>query len=251
MNRKPLAELIPVLAKAIGPTTAVATGLLAPAAFGASGDLDPDFADHGRLGPIAELKGPAWSLEALDDEGMLLAGGYLEAPCRSYYCWYDSEFEASNFVDALTEDGGIDASYHATVISDVEVFDIARQADGKVVAAGRRVGSQPTFVQQARRIPPRGRGSARHGLRKQRDLRAGLRALRIPQPGELGARGSGRAHRHRGRQGRISHRVAPGCSRSARRVVRFRWHSHRARARLLGREPNRAYRFGRLPRHDG
>ena len=140
MNRKLLAEMIPVLAKGIGTTTAVATGLLAPTAFAASGDLDPDFADHGRFGPLVELKGPAWSLEALDDGEMLLAGGYLEATCGWYYCWYDFELEASNFVDALTEDGGIDTSYHATVISDVEVFDIARQADGKVVAAGRRVG---------------------------------------------------------------------------------------------------------------
>ena len=143
MNRKPLAELIPLLAKSIGSTSAVATGLLAPVALGASGDLDPEFADLGRLGPIAELKGPAWSLEALDDESLLMGGGYLEASCRSYYCWYDPEFEASNFIDALTEAGGIDASYHATVISDVEVFDIARQGDGKVVAAGRRVGRNP------------------------------------------------------------------------------------------------------------
>ena len=57
MNRKPLAELIPVLAKSIGSTTAVATGLLAPVALGASGDLDPEFADGGRLGPIPELNG--------------------------------------------------------------------------------------------------------------------------------------------------------------------------------------------------
>ena len=76
MNRKPLAELIPLLAKSIGSTTAVATGLLAPVALGASGDLDPEFADLGRLGPIAELKGPAWSLEALDDESLLMGGGY-------------------------------------------------------------------------------------------------------------------------------------------------------------------------------
>ena len=140
MNRKPLAELIPLLAKSIGSTSAVATGLLAPVALGASGDLDPEFADLGRLGPIAELKGPARSLEALDDEGLLLGGGYLESSCYSYYCWYYPEFEASNFVNVLTGDGGIDSSYHATVISDVEVFDIARQADGKVVAVGRRVG---------------------------------------------------------------------------------------------------------------
>ena len=140
MNRKPLAELIPLLAKAMVPTTAVASGLLAPVALGASGDLDPEFADLGRLGPIAELKGPAWSLEALDDGRMLLGGGYLDASCRSYYCWYDLEFEASNFVGALTGNGGIDGSYDAAVIPDVEVFDIARQADGKVIAAGRRVG---------------------------------------------------------------------------------------------------------------
>ena len=140
MNRKPLAELIPLLAKSIGSTSAVATGLLAPVALGASGDLDPDFADHGRLGPIAELKGPARSLEALDDGGILLGGGYLESNCSWYYCWYDPEFEGSGFVNALMEDGGMDGSYHAAVISDVEVFDIARQADGKVIAAGRRIG---------------------------------------------------------------------------------------------------------------
>ena len=75
MNRKPLAELIPVLAKGIGSTTAVATGLLAPMALGASGDLDPEFADGGRLGPIPELNGAAWSVEALDGDGVLIGGG--------------------------------------------------------------------------------------------------------------------------------------------------------------------------------
>ena len=70
----------------------------------------------------------------------MLGGGVLEAHCHSYFCYYDPDFEASNFIGALTEDGGIDASYHAAVVADVEVFDIARQADGKVVAAGRRVG---------------------------------------------------------------------------------------------------------------
>ena len=44
-------------------------------ALGASGDLDPEFADVGRLGPIPEFKGPAWSLEALDDESLLMGGG--------------------------------------------------------------------------------------------------------------------------------------------------------------------------------
>lgn len=138
--KKQTADLYPLRARIAAPTTAIATALVAPFAHAASGDLDPAFADHGRQGPIAELEGAARSIEAPDDGGVILGGGYLDASCRSYYCWYDIYLEASNFIDALSEDGAIDSAYDAGVAAGIEVFDIARQDDGNVVAVGRRVG---------------------------------------------------------------------------------------------------------------
>ncbi len=135
MNRKPLAELIPVLAKGIGPTTAVATGLLAPMALGASGDLDPEFADGGRLGPIPGLNGAAWSVEALDGDGVLIGGGDSDEAC---YYWYECAHVFSSFASVLTEDGALDAAFAAQAINDIEALDVARQADGRVVAVGRK-----------------------------------------------------------------------------------------------------------------
>ena len=139
MKRKSLAETISLIAKATAPVAAAATSLAAPLAQAASGDLDPSFANHGRLGPVATLKGPAYSVEAPDEGGALFAGSIVERSCHSWYCWYDFEISASNFVNALTEDGGLDASYNGAQDGNIEVLDIARQPDGKVVAAGRRL----------------------------------------------------------------------------------------------------------------
>ncbi len=141
MKRKPLAELISVLVKGIAPTTAVATSLISPLAQAASGDLDPTFAGQGRLGPIPGLEGAAWSVEALDDGGALVGGGDLDFDF-GWYCYYyayDCQIEASNFTSRLNQDGSIDAAFQAAGVADVEVFGIARQADGKIVAAGRKV----------------------------------------------------------------------------------------------------------------
>ena len=147
--KKPLAELIPQLAKCIAPSTAVATSLIAPLAQAASGDLDPTYGELGRRGPIQELNGPAWSVLALDGGGALLGGGDVDLHCRYYFCYYEVDFEASNFVSELTGNGAIDASYQAAHVGDIEVFDIARQADGKVVAAGRTVDRGGRFVRLA------------------------------------------------------------------------------------------------------
>jgi len=146
MNRKLLAELISLAAKGAVPATAIASTLAAPLAQAASGDLDLSFASEGRLGPLIDLEGPAWAIEAPDDGGAILGGGVLESYCGWYYCWYDPWFEASNFVSATTEDGGIDAGYGPFEVTGVEVLDIARQADGKVVAAGRRVSARNASV---------------------------------------------------------------------------------------------------------
>jgi len=144
MKRKPRSRIISLVAKAAAPATAVVTSLAAPLAQAASGDLDPSFADHGRLGPVTQLKGAARAVEAPEDGGALFGGGDVELHCRYYYyyCFYDFEFEASNFVNSFTEEGGIDASYDGAQPGNIEVVDIARQADGKVVAAGRRINSR-------------------------------------------------------------------------------------------------------------
>jgi len=141
MTRKPLTRIISLIAKAAAPATAVATSLAAPLAQAASGDLDPSFADHGRVGPVATLKGSAYAVDAMEDGGALFAGSIVERECRfsGWYCWYDYEYVASNFVSALTEDGALDASYDGAQSGNIEVVDIARQPDGKVVAAGRRL----------------------------------------------------------------------------------------------------------------
>ncbi|HEX9707038.1 MAG TPA: hypothetical protein VGA24_05300, partial [Steroidobacteraceae bacterium] len=136
--KRPLSELIPLLARGLAPSAAVASGLLAPMALEASGDLDPGFADAGRLAPIDDFDGPVWSVEALDDDGALIAGGDIDAYC--YYWFYDCDFSGSNFVGQLTDAGAIDASYTAARPADIEVRDAARQPDGKMIAVGRKVG---------------------------------------------------------------------------------------------------------------
>jgi uncharacterized delta-60 repeat protein len=137
--KRPIAELIPLLTKGAAPATAIATGLVAPLAQAATGDLDPAYADHGRLGPIAGLEGPAWSVATDDQGGSLLGGGYTQIHCGWFYCWYDFSFESTNFIESITEEGDFDGVYQNAEVTSVEVFDIARQADGKAVAAGRRV----------------------------------------------------------------------------------------------------------------
>ena len=160
MNRKPLAELIPLLAKGIGPTTAVATGLLAPMAFGASGDLDPEFADGGRLGPIPELNGAAWSVEALDGDGVLIGGGDSDEFATT---GTNATHVFSSFASVLTEDGALDAAFAAQAINDIEALDVARQADGRVVAVGRKTLGPWTTQLVAFRLGLD--GCTRHGLR--------------------------------------------------------------------------------------
>ena len=137
--KKPLVEIISRIVRGAAPATAIVTSLAAPLAQGASGDLDPSFADHGRLGPITELKGSARSVEALLEGSAFLGGGGVEAHCDWYWCYYNVDFEASNFVSSVTEQGGLDASYGASPDGNIEVAGIARQADGKIVAAGRRI----------------------------------------------------------------------------------------------------------------
>jgi uncharacterized delta-60 repeat protein len=140
-KKRPLAELIPLLAKGLAPSAAIASGLLAPLAMGASGDLDPAFGDVGRVGPIIDFDGPAWSLQATNDDEIILAGGDFDV-CSGYYCYYGEDYEATNFVSRLSETGSFDLSFDAAPLARTQVLDVVLQPDGKVVAVGRRVGSR-------------------------------------------------------------------------------------------------------------
>lgn len=142
--KTPIAKMIPLLARGVAPTAAVVSGLLSPLALGATGDLDPAFADVGRIGPLSDFAGPAWSiLAAQDDDEIIFAGGDSEVGCDSddFYCYYYNYYEsdASNFLGRLSDTGSIDLSFAAARLENTEVFDVALQPDGKVVAVGRTV----------------------------------------------------------------------------------------------------------------
>lgn len=138
MNRKPIAEFIARAARSAAPLAAVATSFAAPLAQAASGDLDPSFADHGRLDPIAGATGTAWSIDALDDGSFFVGGGDVG---YNWQCWYDWDcnVSASSFAARVGADGIGDPDFVSESADHVQAFGIARQADGKIVAAGRYV----------------------------------------------------------------------------------------------------------------
>lgn len=141
--KNPTAKLVPLIATGIVPSAAMVPALLSPSALAAPGDLDPDFGDLGRLGPI--LDGPAWSLDRSQDGSMLLGGGTMYP---GYYYWgYYYYTVTTNFVTQLTAAGAIDAGFAAAVLADIQVFDVARQPDGNVVATGRKMGISPLLSQ--------------------------------------------------------------------------------------------------------
>ena len=121
--KKPLVEIISRIARGAAPATAIVTSLAAPLAQGASGDLDPAFADVGRLSQIPGLDGAAWSVIALEEGSALFGGGDFKIE-YDWFCYYDSDgcdLEASNFAGRLTREGTIDPAFAAADVADVEV----------------------------------------------------------------------------------------------------------------------------------
>jgi len=115
------------------PGATVAT-VLSPLALAAPGDLDPGFADLGRLGPI--LDGPAWTLDPLDDDSFYMAGGD-EGNC-GWYCYY-YYYTPTNFIGLVSDLGAIVESFHPDSVTRSQVFDLARQIDGGIVVVGREL----------------------------------------------------------------------------------------------------------------
>lgn len=132
--KKQSEKFIPLIASGLVPTATVTSALVSPLALGATGDLDPAYGDLGRLGPI--LDGPAWSLEPTDGTSTLLGGGVLEF---YYYFYYYSVYATTNFVNLVSDTGALDPAFAKPFIANMQVFDIARQGDGQVIAVGRIV----------------------------------------------------------------------------------------------------------------
>jgi uncharacterized delta-60 repeat protein len=141
--KKPLATMIPLLTRGLAPTAAIASSLLSPLAIAGSGDLDPSFGDVGRVGPMIDFEGPAWSVEPRDDDGILFAGGDSVACASGYYetCDLGDEFDFNGwgFVAHLSRTGSLNGVSDLAILSTVQVLDVVSQRDGKVIAVGRRV----------------------------------------------------------------------------------------------------------------
>ena len=153
--KTPLAQLIPLLARGLAPTAAIASGLLSLQALGAQGDLDPTFGDVGRVGPMIDFDGPAWSLLPQDDNEILFAGGDFDATCVGSLCDFGFDvhfnhfiFDASGFVGELSSSGLLDMRSDGGVLLNTQVLDVVKQPDGKVIAVGR------TAISDGRRQTP-------------------------------------------------------------------------------------------------
>ena len=107
------------------------------------GDLDPSFGNVGRLVPVAPVPGQAWSFVALEDGSLVLAGGEVLKSCPSDIIGCAPPryvgFAARSFLIRIFEDGRLDESFQMAEIEDFHLLAIARQPDGKFVAAGRRL----------------------------------------------------------------------------------------------------------------
>ncbi len=125
--------------------SAITTGLVAPLALAAPGNLDPGFADHGRAVLDILYGGQAWSVEALDDGELFVAGGDLEDTSYNYCSyWYYCDYFGSSFANELAADGAIKASYMPAPPAEFEVRDAARLPDGTALMVGRKTYSTST-----------------------------------------------------------------------------------------------------------
>jgi uncharacterized delta-60 repeat protein len=137
--KKSLAQLIPLLARGMAPAAAVASSLLSPIAQGGAGDLDPSFGDVGRMGPLIDFDGPAWSVQPGEDDGLWFAGGDFDWCASSFYCSDGLDFGASGFFGQLSGTGSLEWVSTLAILSSIQVLDMIRQRDGKVIGVGRRV----------------------------------------------------------------------------------------------------------------
>ena len=75
--KRPLDALASAASGRMASSAGIATGLVVPLALGAPGNLDTNFADHGRALLETEFGGQVWAVEALDNGEVFVAGGDL------------------------------------------------------------------------------------------------------------------------------------------------------------------------------
>ena len=129
-----LTRIISLLVRGVAPTAAVASGLLPAPVLSAPGDLDSTFGDFGRVGPIMDFSGPAWSAALLGNDTTLIAGGNFG--CHDFYCYYSLPV-ASNFLSELSASGLSEPGFVPAPVSNTQVFDVALLPGGGIVAVGR------------------------------------------------------------------------------------------------------------------
>ncbi len=121
---------------------AIAFSLAVPSALAATGDLDPGFADHGRLAPIAGSRGQALYADATDSGGILVGGSDFEASgsilnLDGMGCTYRAH--GSSFVSRIDEHGVPDPTFESVTLAGIEAVSMTRQADGKIVGIGHEI----------------------------------------------------------------------------------------------------------------
>ena len=108
---------------------ALALGIVTQTTLAETGDLDPGFADVGRL-VLPDFLGPAFTVEAQDDN-IILAGGKLVPQ-------FGENREAFGFARRLSGTAALDATFAAAGLDDLMVVDLEVQRDGTMVGVGRR-----------------------------------------------------------------------------------------------------------------
>jgi uncharacterized delta-60 repeat protein/MYXO-CTERM domain-containing protein len=131
----------------VGPTAALATGLLSsPVGLAAPGDLDPGFGDVGRSTGWPGTTGSLWALQPMPDDDLLFSG------CGTYY----TDCLSTAFTGRLDQDGSLDRLLSEALLGTATAYDFALQPDGKVVAAGETRSASGTTNGVVVRLQPDG-----------------------------------------------------------------------------------------------
>ena len=121
---------------------AIGSCLLAAPLDAKEGDLDPTFGDVGRVGPIASVPGIAWSIYSMKDGSLVVAGGDVSLVCPPDNPSCNSVpavgYAARSFLIRVSNAGQLLES-HEIAATNFHLLAIARQSDGKFLAAGRRL----------------------------------------------------------------------------------------------------------------
>ncbi len=131
MNRL-ISKMVALLVRGVAPAAAITLGLPPDQALCAPGDLDPSFGSLGRVGPLADLKGTAWSIQPLSADSTLVAGGDVQC---EYFCFY-SQPTLSAFFEELSGDGSVNPGFQAQLPSGTRVLDSAQLSDGSLIGVG-------------------------------------------------------------------------------------------------------------------